>query len=370
MTGETHVELLRIAQLMDQLAVMATQERIKEPLQGLNKAAEETGRAWSGSWIGYHANTYFRDLQPKPPGEHFSQEWGKGSPNVWIEFDREFVLEAIDDAAGRPDIEHAISFNEEATEEFRSHKSTMYSILEIEQEDSGSSFLLRIMEETDKLAIQTWQEIVRSQMPKAVTSRDSLAFNQGIWTPPHISVIARVESIRHTAYIAMRLGKLARQAEAHISRRRSQQRGNAEAGTIVFIGHGHSKSWLELKDFIQSRLKLPVDEFNRVSTAGVSNVYRLAEMIESAAFAFLVLTGEDEQSTGGLHPRMNVVHEAGLFQGRLGFERAIVILEDGCEEFSNIAGLGQLRFQKDNIKSVFEEVRMVLEREGVLETDE
>jgi hypothetical protein len=35
-------------------------------------------------------------------------------------------------------------------------------------------------------------------------------------------------------------------------------------------------------------------------------------------------------------------HEVGLFQGRLGFEKAIVLLEDGCEEFSNIKGLVQM----------------------------
>jgi predicted nucleotide-binding protein len=43
---------------------------------------------------------------------------------------------------------------------------------------------------------------------------------------------------------------------------------------------------------------------------------------------------------------MNVVHEAGLFQGRLGFTRAIIMLEEGCEEFSNIEGLGQLRLNR------------------------
>ncbi|SSC66217.1 unnamed protein product [Ciceribacter selenitireducens ATCC BAA-1503] len=63
---------------------------------------------------------------------------------------------------------------------------------------------------------------------------------------------------------------------------------------------------------------------------------------------------------------MNVVHEMGLFQGRLGFMRAIVLLEDGCEEFSNIQGLGQIRFPKGNVAAAFEEVRMVLEREGLV----
>jgi predicted nucleotide-binding protein len=78
------------------------------------------------------------------------------------------------------------------------------------------------------------------------------------------------------------------------------------------------------------------------------------------------LTGEDEQADGRLRARMNVIHEAGLFQGRLGFTRAIVLLEQGCEEFSNIHGLGQIRFPKGNIKAAFDEVRQILEREGLI----
>jgi len=91
-------------------------------------------------------------------------------------------------------------------------------------------------------------------------------------------------------------------------------------------------------------------------------------MLDAAAIALLVMTGEDEQTDGKLRVRMNVVHEAGLFQGRLGFTRAIVLLEEGCEEFSNIQGLGQIRFPKGNIKAAFDEVRQVLEREGLVES--
>ena len=89
-------------------------------------------------------------------------------------------------------------------------------------------------------------------------------------------------------------------------------------------------------------------------------------MLDNAAIAVLVLTAEDEQQDGNMRARLNVVHEAGLFQGRLGFTRAIILLEDGCEEFSNISGLGQIRFPKGNIKAQFEEVRRVLEREGII----
>ena len=69
---------------------------------------------------------------------------------------------------------------------------------------------------------------------------------------------------------------------------------------------------------------------------------------------------------GSTHARENVIHEAGLFQGRYGFERAIIVLEEGCTQFSNIHGLGQIRFPKGDIMACSEEIRQVLEREGVL----
>lgn len=139
-----------------------------------------------------------------------------------------------------------------------------------------------------------------------------------------------------------------------------------EAPDRVFIGHGRSPLWRELKDFLQDRLHLQWDEFNRVPVAGKTVQERLREMLVSAGMAFLVLTAEDEQLDGGMAARQNVIHEAGLLQGRLGFARAIVLLEESCEEFSNIHGLNQIRFPRGRISAVFEEVRQVLEREGLL----
>jgi len=76
-------------------------------------------------------------------------------------------------------------------------------------------------------------------------------------------------------------------------------------------------------------------------------------MLDNAQMAFLLMTGEDETAEGKIRARENVVHEVGLFQGRIGFSKAIVLLEQGCEEFSNILGIGEIRFPKGNIKSAF-----------------
>lgn len=136
-------------------------------------------------------------------------------------------------------------------------------------------------------------------------------------------------------------------------------------GTKVFIGHGGSHVWLALKNFLTARLGLDCDEFNAESVAGVSTTERLQVMLDRAVFAFLVMTAEDRHADGAAHARENVIHEAGLFQGRLGFERAIILLEEGCSQFSNIHGLTTIRFPKGNIEPASEQIRGVLEREGV-----
>jgi predicted nucleotide-binding protein len=160
---------------------------------------------------------------------------------------------------------------------------------------------------------------------------------------------------------------VADRAARHIDRMSSPQtRVTQQVGTNVFIGHGRSLLWHQLKDFIQDRLQLPVDEFNRVPIAGITNIDRLSRMLDEAAVAFLVLTAEDERVDGTMTARLNVVHEVGLFQGRLEFGRAIVMVEEDCEGFTNIEGLGQIRFPAGNIAASFENVRQLVERERLI----
>lgn len=85
-------------------------------------------------------------------------------------------------------------------------------------------------------------------------------------------------------------------------------------------------------------------------------------MIKSS-FAILVLTAEDKDESGSFRARQNVIHELGLFQGHLGFSRAIVLLEEGTEEFSNIHGIHQIRYSKGNVRETYGDVLATLHRE-------
>ena len=139
-------------------------------------------------------------------------------------------------------------------------------------------------------------------------------------------------------------------------------------GNRVFIGHGRSLVWRELKDFLVDRLALPWEEFNRESVAGISTSDRLNQMLDATNFALLIMTAEDEHANATLHARENVVHEIWLFQGRLGLRRAIVLLENGCQPFSNIHGLTPIPFPRGRISASFEEIRGVLDRECIVGT--
>ena len=132
----------------------------------------------------------------------------------------------------------------------------------------------------------------------------------------------------------------------------------------IFIGHGHSGVWLQLKVFLNESLHLSCNEFNAEAVAGLTTTARLEQMLDEAWFAFLVMTAEDTGADNSSHARENVIHEVGLFQGRLGFERAIILLEEGCVLFSNIHGLSHISFSKGNMEPAFDKIRRVLEREN------
>lgn len=88
---------------------------------------------------------------------------------------------------------------------------------------------------------------------------------------------------------------------------------------VIFIGHGGSSLWRDLKDHLTDKHDYKIEAYETGARAGHKIRDILDEMANKSSFAILVMTGEDEDKYGKLKARPNVIHEIGLFQGRLGF---------------------------------------------------
>lgn len=204
--------------------------------------------------------------------------------------------------------------------------------------------------------VQTWSSLVREQLQKIYGKRmaDIKYFS---------SLPSQMSALEVQKTIATRCEHLERLVKGlqDLPKTTASIKGSGR----VFIGHGRSPLWLELKEFLESELKLDCDEFNSTPVAGITTTDRLESLLDLTSFAFLIMTAEDELADAQLQARPNVIHEIGLFQGRLGVRRAIILFEEGCSEFSNIVGLAQIRFPKQDISARFEQIRKVLKREGL-----
>jgi len=370
-TEELVSELRTIGMEMRSWEEQSNSPEISEPTSRLEQAATQVAMAWSGSNIGYHSRVYYEHFAVPPPGAHFSSEWNgvfNGTNVGWHEYRYDDVVQHIYHLADNPDLTHTQAVSDEARKAFAEAQAEVASIISAFLAQHPDEFLTSVKGAVEKLVVLTKSQATRMQLPTGnVGSRDSLATSQGLQSAPHQGIIGELLAARSVFTSCSELGRIASRAAAHIERLNMARGTTRVQGQSVFIGHGQAPLWRELKDFIQERLHLPWEEFNRIPVAGVTNIARLAQMLDSSGIAFLILTAEDERTDGPIVARQNVVHEAGLFQGRLDFTRAIVLLEEGCEEFSNIQGLGQIRFPPGRIQTAFEEVRRVLEREGFLD---
>ena len=368
-------DLCQIADEADQTLTRIRDESLQKPLTAIRKVCEEAKRAWSGSNIGYHATVYFEGIRPKPPEAQFSGEWGMmdrwptHQPHPgWRVMDHQTVIDELLARAGKPDLEAIGKTLAPIQETFSSLKERAISLLTAAVTEQPDTFITRKLRQVEALKLASPHTIELSALPSGQhMTRDMRAMSQGLQVAPHQSLIAHAFSATVLVNGIETLASSAREAASHLKRLETRRHKASTVGTNVFIGHGRSMLWRELKDLIEERLHLPVDEFNSIPVAGITTTARLSELLDAAAIAFLVMTAEDEQIDGKIRARENVVHEVGLFQGRLGFTRAIVLLEEGCEEFSNIHGLGQIRFPKGNVSAKFEDIRAILEREGLIE---
>lgn len=134
----------------------------------------------------------------------------------------------------------------------------------------------------------------------------------------------------------------------------------------IFIGHGRNKIWARLKLFLEDEIGVATISYESESRVSESIIPVLEKMLEQSTFAILILTAEDSTVDGKTRSRQNVIHEVGLFQGRLGFNKVVLLKQEGVEEFTNIAGLQYIPFSLDNIEQTFYELQKYLKKEKII----
>lgn len=372
-----------MSSLSDEFALIAEQagaladrsaEIDDDGLSLLEEAAESIGRAWSQSSLGYQANVYYKDFSTPPAGHMFSREWGflgmfHGTVGDWERHSADEVVALIQSRAGDIDLRLV----RQASEAVRGAAQAL-----IEKARSAAAraplpydaYLTERLEGLAHVALPSVRNLQCSLMnvPQGnVPVRDMQAYEGGWQVAGHQLVLGEIAYIRSPYRVALNLAETCRGIGAHLEAKETSAGPLLmQAGSKVFIGHGGtSKEYLTLGVWLADE-GLGWEVFDREPTAGLSTKERLSEMLDRAQIAFLLMTAEDGANDGSMRARENVVHEVGLFQGRLGFTKAIVLLEEGCSEFSNIFGLGQIRFPRGNIRGAFDEIRQVLRREGVL----
>lgn len=375
MKAEKIVEnLVELSRKLEASTDMLTTADVQAQKEAVQEATGAIGESWCGSFIGYHSRTYLQGFRRATGQDFFDREWGINIDGIcsqttpgWGVYTESDVIELIGKMSGC-NVSGLEKLGKQANDNVRRLQGQLCAILSALVRGQDDEYLNGLKDRAENMLI--WRDtgtVANALMPRGqFMSRDSAAMTEGIRIPPHLIVDAQIVSAFMPVAGANALAEIARQAADYLQIRDHLEVEERTLGEKVFIGHGRSLAWMPLKDFLTNRLHLEHEEFNREPVAGITTSERLTSMLQDCGFAFLVLTAEDEAADGSVRARENVVHEVGLFQGRYGFRKAIVLLENGCNEFSNIHGLGQIRFDKGKIEGAFEEIRRVLEREGII----
>jgi predicted nucleotide-binding protein len=219
------------------------------------------------------------------------------------------------------------------------------------------------------VADESWEFDDLDEFLTAYSNESVLTSDFGIWWPDNEMLFGIYMDRTYTAVRVRHAARAPIEAvfsifeEAPPADRISLPPSANAADVTVFIGHGRNKQWEDLKQHLQDKHQLQVVSYETGARAGHTIRDVLDSMAKESSIALLVLTGEDKTQEGLIRARQNVIHECGLFQGRLGFDRAILLVEQGVELASNFDGVQQLRFKKGPISGVFGDVLATIKRE-------
>jgi len=216
---------------------------------------------------------YYRKFARPPLNEQFNAEWGLTHPlghyphTNWVEVSFEQVESYVFSQSGDPDQKSITDASTRALATFQSMKGRLHSLLSIMSEKHPSDDILKeLLKETGDLYVASESEIIEQLTPKhQFMTRDMKAVSQGSMTAPHLKLWAWAEFRRLPFASLQNLADIAERATDHLTTAEAVGRTSTAsegAEKRVFIGHGRSVLWKDLREFLQTRLGLEYEEFN------------------------------------------------------------------------------------------------------------
>lgn len=195
---------------------------------------------------------------------------------------------------------------------------------------------------------------VRQRFATGLTSEEDAEDTTGAGDVFAAGLLAALASrrlqVEHGAYLGLGLAR---------------ERAGGRAPRGVFIAHGADPQWRQVQGFLEDYCGLPV--YGLSSQAhGADLANQIRANLAECGFGVCVLTAETTGPGEFGYADQSVVHQAGLLQGRYGFRRVAILVEQGCEAFSNVAGLIRLDFPKGHIETTFWHLEQMLRREGLM----
>jgi sugar/nucleoside kinase (ribokinase family) len=155
-------------------------------------------------------------------------------------------------------------------------------------------------------------------------------------------------------------GGFASIADRFIGDQEAERRGTA-VPRGVFVAHGGNPQWRAVKEFVEEEIRLPVHSFETGVWGSTQVTDALDDLLSRCGFAVCVLTAEDLSVDGQWRARQNVVHEVGLFQGRYGFDRVILLVEEGVVSVPRTAVPFSVSFPRNGIDTVLWRLRRMFQ---------
>jgi sugar/nucleoside kinase (ribokinase family) len=128
----------------------------------------------------------------------------------------------------------------------------------------------------------------------------------------------------------------------------------------IFISHGKNPEWFAVQRFVEERFAAPVYAFESAPWGGHELSEALSKNLERCSLAVCVLTTEDCTGDGRRVARQNVIHEVGLFQGQHGFDRVVLLVEEGCGFIPEAATPFTLYFPHNQIYQAFYQLAEII----------